>query len=143
MPHGTGKGQQHTMYDNVKEHIVRYVQKTYKLGEDIAESLENEEMIDLTSKKPMRKISIEKDAAVKKIEQDGFDLDYQTDYRIYSERVVTLNSNTKKAFALIMENYCSKAMQVRVKELSDYQTKIHNDPIELPKAIKILMHEPI
>ena len=85
MPHGTGQGQQHTLCDNVKEHIVRYVQKTFKLGGDIAESLENEEMIDLTSKKPMRKLLNETDADTKKIEQDGFDLDYQTDYKINSE----------------------------------------------------------
>ena len=108
MPHGTGKGQQHTMYDNEKEHIVRYVKKMYKLGEDIAESLENAEMIDLTSKKPTRKLSSEKDADTKEIEQDGFDLDYQTDYKIYSDRVVTLNSNTRKHLPLSLRTTAAR-----------------------------------
>ena len=41
-PHTVGSQQQSVTYDTVKDHIVQYVQKTYKNGIDIAESLEKE-----------------------------------------------------------------------------------------------------
>ena len=47
-PHTVGSQQQSITYDTVKDHIVQYVQKTYKNGIDIAESLEKESMKDLT-----------------------------------------------------------------------------------------------
>ena len=47
-PHGAGRDQQTVTYDTVKDHIVSYVQKTYKNGQDIAVSLRDLEEIDLS-----------------------------------------------------------------------------------------------
>ena len=52
--HGSGKQQQMMMYNTVKDHIVQYVQKIYKNGQDIAISLRNPEKMDLTRDRPFR-----------------------------------------------------------------------------------------
>ena len=46
--HGSGKQQQLMTYTTVKDHIVQFVQKTYKNGQDIAISLRNLQKMDLT-----------------------------------------------------------------------------------------------
>ena len=50
--------------------------------------------------------------------------------------------NLIKAYSLIFDT-CSIGMQSWVMEHPDYENKIKNDPIELLKAIKILMHDPV
>ena len=47
--------QQSVTHDAVKDHIVQYAQKMYKNGIDVAESLEKEEMKDLSVVAPTRK----------------------------------------------------------------------------------------
>ena len=41
-PHGMGKNQQMMTFETVKDHIVDYVQKTYKHGHDMALSLRDD-----------------------------------------------------------------------------------------------------
>jgi hypothetical protein len=48
-PHGIGRDKQTVTYDTVKEHIVQYVQKTYKNGQDVAVSLRDLVIKDLRS----------------------------------------------------------------------------------------------
>ena len=50
--HGSGKQQQLMTYTTVKDHIVQFVQKTYKNGQDIAISLRNLQKMDLTGERP-------------------------------------------------------------------------------------------
>ena len=48
-----------------------------------------------------------------------------------------------KAYTLIFSSYCNKTMQNRIEEHPDFESKIQDNPIELLKAIKILMHDPV
>ena len=57
-PHTVGSQQQSVTYDTVKDHIIQYVQKTYKNGIDIAELLEKEVLKDLTPLEPTRQSKI-------------------------------------------------------------------------------------
>ena len=41
-------------YDTIKDHIVQYVQRTYKHGHDIAKSLRTLKKIDLDKEMPKR-----------------------------------------------------------------------------------------
>ena len=43
---------------------------------------------------------------------------------------------------MIWKNYCSKEMQVAIEEISDFQTRIENDHLELLGQIETLMHVP-
>ena len=54
-----------------------------------------------------------------------------------------METNLGRAYALILSTYCNGTMQHRIEEHPEFDSKIQNDPIELLKAIKIVMHDPI
>ena len=141
-PHTVGTQSQSVTYDTVKDHIVQYVQKTYKNGLDIAESLDKEVMKDMTTLAPSRFISTNTDEAAKQVEQDGYDILYKVNLQEHIKRVQQLEENKTKAYSLIYSTYCNRVMQLRVEEHKDYESTIKNDPIELLKAIRVLMHDP-
>ena len=58
------------------------------------------------------------------------------------ERKKILKTNLSKAYALIFQNYCHKTIQNRIEEKPDFDTKIRNNPIELLKTIREVMHVP-
>ena len=134
-PHTVGSQQQSVTYDTVKDHIVQYVQKTYKHGIDIAESLDKEVIKDLTTLTPGRRVSVIADADRKKVEQEGFDIEFKIRMEEHIKRVQQLEENKTKAYALIYSNYCNRVMQIRIEEHVDFENKIKNDPIELLMAI--------
>ena len=75
-PHVHGKGQQAT-YATVKDAIIQFVQKTFKDGMDVAQSLEDGKAIDLIPDKPKRKISEQTDEQKATLEQEEFDMDFK------------------------------------------------------------------
>jgi len=80
---------------------------------------------------------------IRKMEQDGFDIMYQAEIKQYLERVQALEENMNRAYALIIGTYCGKAIQGRVEEHPDYETKFRDNPIELLRVISMLMHDPV
>jgi hypothetical protein len=80
-----GKQQQTVTYDTVKEHITQYVQKTYRYRHDIAKSLRDLEVIDLTKKHPMRDISNKKNDE-KNFEQEGMDMIFEAKIKQYLKK---------------------------------------------------------
>ena len=142
-PHGGGRDRQTVTYDSVKDHIVQYVQKTYKNGQDIAKSLQDLQKKDLDPMKPDQDIATDTDDEVRKRSQDGMDIMYQAEITRYLEQKDMLDQNMGKAYALIFSTYCSKMMQHQIEEHPDFEATIRHDPIELLKSIKVLMHDPI
>ena len=87
-PHGSGSQQQSITYNTVKDHIIQHVQKTYKNGVDIADSLENEEMKDLGPMRPTRNISELMATTSREVEQEGFDIEFQVLIEEHHKRVL-------------------------------------------------------
>ena len=106
-PHTGGSQSQSVTYDSVKDHIVQYVQKTYKNGLDIAESLDKEVWKDLTTLAPVRTVSTEIDPDARQVEQDGFDILFKVNLQEHIKRVQQLEENKTKAYSLIYSNYCN------------------------------------
>jgi hypothetical protein len=77
----------------VKDHIVQYVQKTYRNGQDAAISIRNLEVIDLTPHEPSRGSSTRSEAADNLKQQAGVDILYQAELERYLERRDTLEQN--------------------------------------------------
>ena len=48
-----------------------------------------------------------------------------------------------KVYAYIFENYCAKELQIALKELPNYESDVVNNPINLLKEVRGLMHTPI
>ena len=120
---------------------MQHVQKTFRQGHDIAVSLRDLKKKDLSSYKPVRETTELTDAVQAQLDQDGKDIEYQAMLNRYLERQDTLDENMLKAYAVIYSTYCSKTIQNRIEEHPDYETVIRDDPIELLKTIKVLMHE--
>jgi hypothetical protein len=144
-PHGIGRDRQAVSYDTVKDHIVQYVpQKTYKNGQDAVLSIRNLVVMDLRPHVPRRGAATAADNTANLRQQAGMDILYQAKLERYLERKDTLEQNLAKAYALIFSTYCNKTiMQNRIEEHPEFETAIHNDPIELLNKIKVLMHDPI
>ena len=128
------------MYEMVKTHIEQYVQKTYKHGQDIAESLRDLQKKDLSGAMPVRQMSTYVKESEERVRNDIL---YTAEVQNYMDRENTLETNLGRAYALILSTYCNGTMQDRIKEHPEFDSKIQNDPIELLKAIKIVMHDPI
>ena len=142
-PQGQKNDQRIVTYATVKDHIITYIQKTYEHGKDIADSLRELKVKDLTAVEPTRQLSTKSVEAEQKIEQHGFDYLYQAEIKSFVERKHVLEQNLNKAYALIFGTYCVKTMQSRVEQYPDFESKIQDDPIELLKAIKILVHDTV
>ena len=67
---------------------------------------------------------------------------FRIEYDQYVKKKELYENNMIKAYATIFD-YCSKTIQARIRESSDYESTIRNNPIELMKAIKELMHSPV
>ena len=146
LPHTTGANKLIATYETVKMHIEQYVQKTYKHGQDIAESLRELRRKDLSGVMPVRQMSTYVEASderLRKIEQKGYNVLYTAEVQNYMDRKNTLETNLGRAYALILSTYCNGTMQHHIEEHPEFDSKIQNDPIELLKAIKIVMHDPI
>ena len=146
LPHATGTNKLTATYETVKTHIKQYVHKTCKHRQDIAESLRDLEKMDLAAEMPMKRMSrlvAESKERLRKIEQDGYNVLYSTEVPNYMDTKITLDTNLGRAYALVLSTYCNGTMQHLIEEHPDFESTIHNDPIELLKAIKIVMHDPI
>ena len=146
-PYYSGK-QQYMTYDTVREHIIQDIQKKFKYGSDMVKAIRDDAYTDPGQGKPARQIADlydernkRKDNVLLRIEQDGYDLEYTEDLRNYNARVYTYEENKHRAYALIF-GYCNKTMQNRIEEISDFETRVRNDPLELLREIKMKMYDP-
>jgi hypothetical protein len=89
-PHGIGRDKQAVMYDTVKDHIIQYVQKPYKNGQDIAVSLRDLVIKYVTTLAPTRGQATATDVADRVQEQTGMDILYQAELERYLDRKNTL-----------------------------------------------------
>ena len=73
--------------------------------------------------------------------QEGFNIKYQEKVQIFRQRIY-LGKRIKTSLFIYFSSYCIKTMQQCIEEHPDYNTLLNN-PIELLKAIQILMHDPV
>jgi hypothetical protein len=133
----------YAIYSTVKDVIITYIKKHYKTGLDIAKSIKEGDIIDMTAKRPTREISKETDKAAREMEQKGFDIKYQEELGHYMDRLETFEQELAQVYALIFGSYCTKTMHQRIEEHPDFDTKIENNPVELLKAIQTLTKDPV
>jgi hypothetical protein len=116
----------------VKDKIVLQFKKFEQ--NDVATSIEKMKLVTLVV--PIRKISTLAIPDDKKVDFQGEDTEYRRKKSILDEGITS-------AYSIIFSDYCTKEMQEGIKQHPDFASKIYNDPIELLKVIKFLMHSPI
>jgi hypothetical protein len=138
VPHRIGKDRQRVTYQTVKNYILQLVQKSFRNGKDVADSLRKMEKIDMKKNMPTRKISKETgiDKATK---QEGFNMLYKAEIDIYTKRKREFEDNMNKVYSLTFLHHCNKMIQDRITGHPEFKSKIKNDPIALLKAVKILI----
>jgi hypothetical protein len=130
-------------YSTVKDVIITYMKKHYKTGLDIAKSIKEGDIIDMTIKHPTHEISTETEDADREMEQKGFDIKYQEELGGYMDKLETFEQELAQVYALIFGSYCTKTMQQRIEEHPDFEKKIENNPVELLKAVQTLTNDPV
>jgi hypothetical protein len=140
-PHIAGKHQAVT-YDTVKEHILQEIQKDLKHGYDIARCLREGLNKGIPILKSTREIEVQGGSLTEqevKLIQEGYDMEWQIEYKEYSARKNVYDENIYKTYAIIF-GYCNKAMQTRIEETSEFEAKIRNDLWEILSTIKLRMY---
>jgi hypothetical protein len=145
IPHRIGKEVRQTAtYQTVKDCIIQLVQKSFRNGKDVADSIRKKDRIDMTSKIPIRRLSGATNADNRATKQEGYDILYKAEIDMYTKRKHKLEDNMNKTYSLIyLQLHCNKTIQDRIHAHPDFETKIKNDPIELLKAIEILINDPV
>ena len=115
--------------------VINHIKKTYEYGYDISEALRNLKEPDTNLWKTKLQASKSTDAVEKATEDKQFGMDYKAAIDETIRRTRALTGNRFKSYALIWER-CAKAMQNKILERSDYESKIYNNPIKLLQAIK-------
>ena len=92
---------------------------------------------------PKRKESQETDSAKKAFDQTTLDKEYDARLKHYIRIDMDFDENWMKVFTYIYESFCTKEMQVAIKELPNYEKEIQNQPLKLLEEVKVLMHTPI
>ena len=67
--------------------------------------------------------------------QKQYEMDYSQDLKMYTDKVETYINNRERVAGLLW-NRCNKAMQSKIENRSEYESKIKGNPIEMLKAIK-------
>jgi hypothetical protein len=145
VPQGIGKDRQTVTYQTVKDYIIQLVQKSFRNGKDVADSLRQlrrMQKIDMTTNMPTRKLS-RATGTDKDMEQEGYDMLYKAEIDIYTKRKHKFEDNMNKVYSLIFLQHCNKTIQDMITGHPEFESKIENDPIELLKAVKILINDPV
>jgi hypothetical protein len=140
--HGIGKDRQTVTYQTVKDFIIQLVQKSFRNGKDVVDSLRKIQKIYMTKNMPTRKLS-RGTGTDKDMEQEGYNMLYKAEIDIYTKRKHKFEDNMNKVYFLIFLQHCNKTIQDRITGHPEFESKIKNDPIELLKAVKILINDPV
>ena len=100
-PHTQGR-QSYATYASVKELIIQNIQKGWEGGFDIGKSLRDNVKVDLTTEAPTRSMSNKTDTTQASIEQEGYNIRYQEELRLYLEREDILKKGLKKHMLIYM-----------------------------------------
>ena len=130
-----GNNRQATNFETTTEFIINHIKKTYSHGIDIAAALSSMTPVDTSTWKPSLEMSLETDDQLRNNENRQFEIEFKELNSRYLTRLDNYEQNAIKAYALIWER-CSQAMKDKIANLSNFETAIENDPIELLKEIK-------
>ena len=78
----------------------------------------------------------------KAYEEKMLQLKYQIDYEHWLTNQKVYDKNMVKLYEVIYYSYCSKEVQISLKEQSDFDSKVLNKPLVWMERIKMLVHMP-
>ena len=118
-------------FGKIREAIIMTINKTFDTPVEAVESIRTGAK--MIPNEPTLVSSTVTEPLVKQAE-DALNLEkWKIEFSFYHTQKHKLQASFTKAFSLIWENYCAKEVQVVIKEMSDYETRIRDEPLELLK----------
>ena len=68
---------------------------------------------------------------------------WEKQYNQYLDNLKEFKDLWIKSYALIWEKFCSREVQCALKEMSDFNSVVKNEPLELLARVERLMHTPM
>ena len=102
-----GSAKQASDYETTTEYLINHVKKTFEYGNDIGTALMDLQEPDSDLWKPNMQVSVATDDDTKAAESRQYEIEFKADYDGYRARVLALENNKTKAYALLWER-CSK-----------------------------------
>ena len=98
------------------------------------QAVELREPLDFSQLRPSLQISKNDDATAREIENEQFRICYRAKIDSFVKRKDTYQSNVGNAYELT-SGQCSKVMQSKLQAMTDFNSKIKSNPIELLNTI--------
>ena len=137
--HDGSRGNGYT-FEKITQTIISKIQTAFTGGQYIVNSLRAKAKIGPAI--PTRGTSTIVDATLKAVEQETLNRKYEAQLAHYFGQEMEFEDNWVKAYGLIFESYCSRDMQIAVRELVDYETRTIDNPLELLIDVEKSMHVP-
>ena len=129
-PH-SADGQQSVTHDVVRDHMINKTQQQCNQGMDAAKSLRDLHLMDMDAEEPQRQISAETKPEKATAQQQTFIMKCKIKLQEHGKWEMTLKSNLNEAHALVC-SHMSPTMESCVKAESDFDSKMKDDPVQLP-----------
>ena len=127
-------------FEKIRDAIILKIQKEFQASRYIVSSLRNK--VKQGPAMPDRTISTNADANLAAIEQETFNRRYEAQLAYHFQAEAKFENNWEKAYGLVFDNFCSRDMQLAVKELPDFEARVRDNPLELIKEAEKLTHVP-
>ena len=138
--HDSAQRKNSESFGKIKEAIILKIQTTFESPVDIVKSLRDGTKKAFT--KPTMSKSTNADPNDKAAEDEQFREEWKIDYQIFCKEETRFEELWCKAFAVIWEKYCLRDLQVAIKEMSDFETTVRDNPVELLNRVEGFMHTP-
>ena len=112
--HGTDSSKKTEIFEKIKDNIVSRIKRTFVNTMDIAQSIQDGAR--KSYEEPVLDEPTETDPDKKAREEKMITLKFQIDYEHWIKEENSFKENWVKAYAMIMDQYCAKDVQVALKE---------------------------
>ena len=140
-PHGQGKDKQSASYAKILDQITTKIQASYANGYEVAKAIKDRKEYDFEKERP--KLELTEEEKKENMIQRVKELMYEKEIEVWLKRRNIFDSNWKKAYSFIYQDYCTTAMKNALQELPDFEMDIEDDPLKLLNAVQKLMHTPM
>ena len=128
-------------FHRIKESIITKLTGILEHPAKIAESIRTMTPIALSA--PELKASTKSTAEEKELDNRMLEMIFKINYERHMINQQALEENWVKTYALIWDKYCSREVQVALKEMPDFDTSVLNEPIVLLQRVENIMHTPM
>ena len=128
-------------FNKIRDAIITKIQKTFADSVDVVASLEGKTK-KVYDEPSMPEAATEGTDAEKARKDRLAEKKWEILFTRYQDKTEKFEALWIKAFALIWDTYCSKEIQVALKEMPDFADQVDKNPLVLLERIETLMHTP-